>query len=435
MNLDQQLSQTLRHVAEQVDPPDVTLDGIRSRAHASRRRTLAATAAAALLTLALAGIPLLTGGRDTTAPPVAPEPTGELFRADLRDPSRCVDKGIDGERPQEPGFPAGPGLQAWMDDLPVGEPPLSPYWHDGVLHARGVQVPAPYASVVLEAAGETVLVGGFVDDSRFEEGGTWSPQWMLVRGDQLTPLPVPENQSPRLSADGRIAFWADHPTAETTRFVTWDTGTNAPLASRTVPGNTSLQGSLCRIDLLGIDAAGIGLVLDEASKAPVARWDVRADTVAPTDLTYDPTKRLNQFDAFKGLESAFVSPDGTREVFTEAAPGDSPAGCCGTQLRVRPNGPSDQPGDIVTLQLPQGIPSMRLWDARTDRGTWMVWWETTQTVLFDASVDNHSYLVRCSTRNGACERVLDLGRNSNEGAQYAPDWESDWAFARAPAAE
>ncbi|GAA4406558.1 hypothetical protein GCM10023168_21610 [Fodinibacter luteus] len=430
MNLDQQLSQTLRHLAEQVDPPEVTLDGIRSLAHANRRRTVAATAAAGIFALALAGIPLLTASRDTTAPPVAPEPTGELFRADLRDPSRCVDKGIDGERPQEPGFPAGPGLQAWMDDLPVGEPPLSPYWHDGVLHVRGVQVPAPYASVTLEAAGETVLVAG---ETRFEEGGA-SPQWMLVRGDQLTPLPVPEGYSPQLSVDGRVAFWEAHPTAEITQFVTWDTETNAPLASRTVPGNMWLEGSVCRINLLGIDAAGNGHVLDQASESPVARWDVRADTVAPTELTYDPTKTLNQFDAFKGLEDAFVSPDGTREVFTEAAPGDSPAGCCATQLRVRP-AQSGQPGDIVTLQLPQGIPSMRLWDAATDRGTWMVWWETNQTVLLDAPVANHSYLVRCSTSNGACERVFDLGRNSNEGAQYVPHWDADWAFARAPAAE
>ena len=87
---------------------------------------------------------------------------------------------------------------------------------------------------------------------------------------------------------------------------------------------------------------------------------------------------------------------------------------------MRPVAQSVQPGDLVTLQLPQGIPSMRLWDARTDRGTWMVWWETNQTVLLDASVANHSYLVRCSTRNGACERVFDLGRNSNEEPSTPP---------------
>ena len=196
-----------------------------------------------------------------------------------------------------------------------------------------------------------------MDDSRFEEDGEWSPQWVLVRGDDLTPLPVPQSYSPQLSADGRVAFWEDLPRAETTRFVTWDTETNSPLASRTVPGNMRLQGSLCRIDLLGIDAAGIGHVLDQASKAPVTRWDVRADTVAPTDLTYDPAKTLNQFDASQGLDDAYVSPDGTREVFTGPAPGDSPAGCCATQFRVRPvaqpgparrhHHPAVTPGDPV----------------------------------------------------------------------------------------
>ena len=76
MNLEQRLADAARHVAEQVYPPEVDVGAIRSRSHANQRRTLAATAAAALLTLALAGIPLLTTGRDTTAPPVAPRPTG-----------------------------------------------------------------------------------------------------------------------------------------------------------------------------------------------------------------------------------------------------------------------------------------------------------------------------------------------------------------------
>lgn len=435
MNLDQRLAETFRDLAEQVDPPEVTLDAIRTRAHNNRRRALATTAAAALLTLALAGIPLLPAGPDTTASPVAPRPTGDLSQTDLRDPARCVDKAVYGEQPQEPGFPAGPGLQRWVDDLPAGGPPLTPYWNDGVLHVRGREIQAPYASVVIEAAGETVLVGGFTDDSRFEEDGTWSPQWVLVRGDALAPLPVPENYSPQLSADGRIAFWEDHPSEDATRFVTWDTETNTPLASRTVPGNTRLQGSLCRLDLLGIDAAGIGHVLDEASETPVTLWDVRANTVATSNLGYDPTKTLNQFDAFIGLEDAFVSPDGTREVFTGPAQGDTPTDCCATQLRVRPIAQPGQPGDLVTLQLPHGIPSMRLWDARTDRGTWMVWWETNQTVLLDASVDSHSYLLRCSTTDGSCQRVFDLGRNSNEDTLYSPDWEAEWSFGRTPLTE
>ena len=318
-----------------------------------------------------------------------------------------------------------------MDDLPGGAPPLTPYWHDGVLHVRGVEIEVPYPAVDIEAAGATVLVGGYVDDSRSAPPS----DWMLVSGNHLERLPAPSDYGPRLSADGRVAFWQDHPTEDTTRFVTWDTATYTALASRTVPRNEALDDRGCRLVLLGVDAAGIGYLLDEASDPPVTRWDVRADTVAPTDLTYDPSQTFKQFDAWVGFEDAYVSPDGTREVFTEPAPGDSPADCCATRLRVRPVAQPVQPGDIVTLQLPQGIPSMRLWDAWTDRGTWMVWWETNETVLLDAVVDGHSYLVRCSTSGGACERVFDLGPNSSSGALYSPDWEVDWRFARAPVAE
>ena len=75
---------------------------------------------------------------------------------------------------------------------------------------------------------------------------------------------------------------------------------------------------------------------------------------------------------------------------------------------------------------------MRLWDAYSDRGTWGVWWETNETVLLDAVVQGHSYLVRCWATSGACELVFDLGPNSSSGILYMPDWEQAWAFARIP---
>jgi hypothetical protein len=50
----------------------------------------------------------------------------------------------------------------------------------------------------------------------------------------------------------------------------------------------------------------------------------------------------------------------------------------------------------------------------------------------DAEVDEHSYLVRCSTNDGACELVFDLGANSSRRVLYMPDWEKDWGFARYP---
>ena len=78
---------------------------------------------------------------------------------------------------------------------------------------------------------------------------------------------------------------------------------------------------------------------------------------------------------------------------------------------------------------------MRLWDAYSDRGMWWVWWETNDTVLLDASRAGHSYLVRCTTTDGTCELVFDLGPNSSKGILYMPDWESDWVFARFPVSQ
>ena len=73
MNLDQRLADAARHVAEQVDPPEVDLDAVRSTAYAGRRRTAAVALtgalalAAAVVTAALVGIPLLRD-QDSTAP-------------------------------------------------------------------------------------------------------------------------------------------------------------------------------------------------------------------------------------------------------------------------------------------------------------------------------------------------------------------------------
>ena len=93
------------------------------------------------------------------------------------------------------------------------------------------------------------------------------------------------------------------------------------------------------------------------------------------------------------------------------------------------------PGDVATLQLPEGIPAMRLWDAYSDRGMWWVWWEIERDGTAGCVPSGQSYLVRCSATDGACELVFDLGSNSNKGILYMPDWERDWAFARSPVSE
>ena len=103
MNLDQRLADAARHVSEQVDPPELDLDAVRTRAHARRRRTLATTAAAAVLTLGLAGFSLLTAGRDTTAPRPAAPPTSHIIRT-LPFASCAVDGCL---KPRVYGIPLG----------------------------------------------------------------------------------------------------------------------------------------------------------------------------------------------------------------------------------------------------------------------------------------------------------------------------------------
>ncbi len=84
MNLDQRLSDAARHVAEGVEPPEVHLDTVRSRAHANRRAKVALMVAAAIVAMGLAGIPLFAAGRDTTAPQPAVSPRSDIIRT-LRD--------------------------------------------------------------------------------------------------------------------------------------------------------------------------------------------------------------------------------------------------------------------------------------------------------------------------------------------------------------
>lgn len=320
----------------------------------------------------------------------------------------------------------------WIDGLPAGPPPSTPWWHDGVLHIGDVEVETPMkvTAELIEVAGGTVLIGDPTWDDRSDHA-----EWAVVRGDRLQRLPTGDSD-PALSVDGRIAFWSTDPQSITGQVVTWDVETDRELATR------DLQG-----ELVGIDADGIAYVRGEHGPSSVTEWNVRADTVEPSDLTWDPSRLSNeQCSLLAGLErwhldGGYVSPDGTREVFTGPAPGDASSVCCPTRLRVRPVGPIDSvdPSDVTTLGLPEGVPHLTLWHRYADRGTWGVWWETDETVLLDAVVDGRSYLVRCTTTGGACERVFELGPGRNQsrgrGALYNPAWGSEWSFAHAPVTE
>ena len=102
MNLDQLLTDAAHHVADQVDPPEVDLDAVRTRAHASRRRTTALAVTAAAVTAALIGIPLLAD-HDSTAPqPAVPPRSGIIFT--LPDADCAVGRCL---KPRTYGIPLG----------------------------------------------------------------------------------------------------------------------------------------------------------------------------------------------------------------------------------------------------------------------------------------------------------------------------------------
>ncbi len=375
MTLDQRLTDAARHVADGVVVPEVDLDAIRSLAHTKRRQSVAVAVAAVVVAILVTGTAVLSG-RDASAP----EPAG----------------------PQQ-----------------IGGPPRTPYWHDGVLHVQGVEIETPWRqSPVIEVAGDTVLVGWQLG----QRGVT--PSWALVHGDRLEPVPIPDLY-PRLSLDGRIAYWWTYPTADTTRVVTWDTETNQKLASRDLPGNETVEPNSY---LAGIEDE-IAYWVDEDSEVPVTRWDIRADTIEPMpDLRPSDLRYLHEVPG-KFLQNQFVSPDGTKEMVTGYPPGDSiipPA----PEIWVRPVG-SEDPSDVVRLRVPESRYNEPLYDFKTHKGTMGVWWETNETVLVTVQIPGDSPqdsvrtdLMRCSTTDGACKLVFELD-DGDSGVR-------DWSFAHFP---
>ncbi|GAA4398879.1 hypothetical protein GCM10023168_05390 [Fodinibacter luteus] len=389
--------------------PEPDLDQLLAAGRAARRRrmvSVAALAAAAVLVLVLAGLSFAWAsgaGRALEPVPANPSPTSATTPPAIRSE-----------------------LQRWIDALPAGAPPATPYWHDGTLHVNGERIPAPYNAVDIEVAGDTVLVGGHEGDPK---DGATPTTWALVRGNQLQPLPVSADTGDvGLSVDGRIAYWVTS-VPGTKQFFTWDTETNTALASRTVSGR--------QVELLGIDESGNGYWQTDATQPidpEITRWDVRANTVHPSDLTYGAQAPETFFDGLPPWMhpgDSYRSPDGTKRVFTNSGPSDSPSDCCTSQLRVRPVGPDNsvEPEDVITLALPKADSVTRI--LGEGDGYW-VWWESNESLLFPVDGDLHTYLLRCSPTGGACQRVADLGTDTAPTDSSFKDWMRGWGFARAP---
>ena len=402
MSAESLISEALEDSVKDLSCPEPQIEQLLAAGRAARRRRVAMTAslaAAAVLVLVLAGLSFAGAGRNGRA--LEPVPANPTTTATI------------GAPPSK--------LHQWIHALPAGAPPASPYWHDGTLYVNGKQIPAPNKPEKIDVAGEEVLVTG-----------SESP-WALVRGDRLEPLPVPADAQVGLSVDGRIVYWivgTDAP--RTKQFFTWDTQTKTALASRTVQGG--------QVELWGIDAEGNGYWQADANSGPFTRWDVRADTITATDLTYDePWAMPEVFDGsvpWMRPESAYRSPDGTKTVITDTVPRENPSqGVLNDlRLRIRPAGPDDSlsPRDVTTLAISEKFPQDARFTLGYENGNW-VWWESNESVLFAVDTDLRTYLLRCTATGGPCQRVVDLGPWYTQTHPYTPDWENgDWVFARAP---
>lgn len=409
MNPERLIRAALENSVKDLPCPELDLEELLAVGRARRRRRVAMTAslaAAAVLVLVLAGLSFAWAGRNGRAlepVPANPTTTRTPFQAPASD------------------------VQVWIDALPAGPLPASPYWHDGTLNVNGQQIPAPYGTVDIQVAGDTILVGGFQGATK----NVGPAEWGLVRGDRLEPLPVPTDAQVGLSVDGRIVYWivgTDAPRSK--RFFTWDVETKSPLASRTVQGG--------QVELWGIDAAGNGYWQADASSGPFTRWDVRADQVTATDLTYGPWDPPESFDGFVPWMPAadpYRSPDGTRVVFTGSVPSDSPSDCCINQVRVRPVGPDDSldPNDVTTLSFSQLLPPYLNPINLGDSNGHGVWWESNASVLLTILGDSNTYLVRCPADGAACERAADFGTTVPPPDGEDPESVEGWEFAQAPA--
>ncbi len=435
MTLEERLSNAAHGLADGLTPPAVDLEAVRHRARVNQRRTVALVATGAVVA-AVVATTMIGIGRESTAPlpPVGPRPS-ETVDAGFQGTGEC--ESVPYVELPVAAATTTAGLGEWIESLPAGAPPVLPYWHDGVLHVDGAEIEAPYADVELETAGGTLMVVGYDDTRRNRSPSAWS----LLRDGALEPMPVPAGSYVTLSNDGRIAHWSTRPGGGVTRHVAWDTETGSELATRTIrtKGN---PGGMCRVQMLGIDEDGIAYLIDQANDPPITAWDIRADTLEETDLTYDPALAPSDQYAFSwnrhlGFEAAYVSPDGAREVFTGPVPGDPTADCCATRLRIRAAGSAASAiaDDVVALDVPDGVPAMALWESYSDRGTWGVWWETDETLLVDAEVGGDSYLVRCPADGESCELVFELGSNTSQDILYMPDWEREWGIARLPLTE
>jgi hypothetical protein len=188
MNLDQRLADAARHVAGQVEPPEVDLDTLRSRANANRRVTVALAVAAAVLAVALAAVPLLVAGRDTSAPQPGVSPRSRIVLT-LTDTDCAAGRCL---KPRTYGIPLGRDAAGLLLRAKLNVPTsgwdgawdrhrISRSTADGavvltVYQPHGFAGPEPCDSAVMTEVADAATMDEVVDDL------TTLPQFTVVDG-------------------------------------------------------------------------------------------------------------------------------------------------------------------------------------------------------------------------------------------------------------
>ena len=402
MSIERLVREALEDSVKALPCPEPDLEQLVTAGRAMRRRrvgVVAGLAAAAVLVLVLAGLSFALAGRSGRAlEPVPANPTYQRDRSGRRSGRSCSN----GSTPSRPARRRP-----------------RPYWHDGILYVNGVQIPAPYNAVDIEVVGDAVLVGGYESEAK---DGAAPTAWALVRGDRLEPLPVPAGaHPPGLSVDGRIAYWVEH---QGTRAL-WSSSPGTPRRTPRCPHASLQRGAdgWDGLELLGVDAAGSGYWKASLSDPYLTRWDVRADTIHPTDLAYDTMQAPEEVDGFfpwmhwrtstaprtAPRRSSPTPSRGTRRL-TAAS---TSCGCDRSGRTIR-----SIPRTSSRCRSPKPTPATRFPWAKVD-GYWM-WWESNESVLLTLDGDVHTYLVRCSTTGGSCQRVVDLGTDTPERDSLHP---------------
>ncbi|MFY9915938.1 MAG: hypothetical protein WAK18_14805 [Nocardioidaceae bacterium] len=172
MNVEKRLAEELERMASGLPAPETSLSGLtRAGRSERRRRSSLAVVGGAAITAAAVFATAWWGGLSHQTPQPADH----------------------GSRP-----PVSTTATS-LDDLPLGDATVVPWWQDGKLHVDGTVIATPLRQIAFR--GGTTVVG---------RSGSEDASWFLVRDGNLHPLVSSSTPpAPVVSADGAIMAWVE----------------------------------------------------------------------------------------------------------------------------------------------------------------------------------------------------------------------------------